>query len=88
MGRYRPVLLEPTGCRMLLFVLIPIAWLGISVLVLAICRMAAHTDATTSVRAPRRAGRRRPAYSPRRPSTCGTVRSRIFTSVHNDQLAT
>jgi hypothetical protein len=87
MGRCRPVLLEPTGCLMLLFVLIPIAWLGISVLVLAICRMAAHTDATTSVGAPRRA-RRRPAYSPRRPSTCGTVRSRILTSVHNDQLAT
>jgi len=29
-----------------------------------------------------------PTYSPRRPNTCGTVRSRIFTSVHSDQLAT
>jgi hypothetical protein len=31
---------------MLLFVLIPAAWLGVSLLVLAICRMAAQGDAT------------------------------------------
>ena len=71
---------------MLLFVLIPVAWLSISVLVVALCRMAAHSEAGAPIhRAPRR---RHPAYSPRRPSTCGTVRSRILTSVHNDQLAT
>jgi hypothetical protein len=70
---------------MLLFILIPTAWLGVSLLVFAICRIAADADATTPARAQRR---RRPAYSPRRPSTCGTVRSRILTSVHNDQLAT
>jgi hypothetical protein len=71
---------------MLLVILLPLAWLGISVLVVAVCRMAASADATTPMRQPRR--RQRPAYSPRRPSTCGTVRSRILTSVHSDQLAT
>jgi hypothetical protein len=72
---------------MLLLVLIPLAWLSISLLVLAACRVAAQGDMTAqAARPPRRA--RRPAYSPRRPSTCGTVRSKILTSVHNDQLAT
>jgi hypothetical protein len=74
---------------MLLFVLIPIAWLTLSVLVVAICRMAARGDAMPA-RGPRpsRPSSGRPSYSPRRPITCGTVRSRILTSVHKDQLAT
>ncbi len=71
---------------MLLLVLIPLAWLSISLLVLAACRVAAQGDMTTQAAQGTRA--RRPAYSPRRPSTCGTVRSKILTSVHNDQLAT
>jgi hypothetical protein len=72
---------------MLLLVVIPAAWLGISLLVLAACRIAARGDAVNAQAArPLRAAR--PAYSPRRPSTCGTVRSKILTSVHNDQLAT
>jgi hypothetical protein len=70
---------------MLLFILIPAVWLGVSALVVAICRVAAGADAAAPQRPPRR---RRPAYSPRRPSTCGTVRSKILTSVHKDQLAT
>jgi hypothetical protein len=69
---------------MVLLVLIPVAWLTIAVLVVAICRMAARGDAMPARSIPVR----RPAYSPRRPTTCGTVRSRILTSVHNDQLAT
>lgn len=72
---------------MLLFVLIPLGWLSISLVVVAICRIAAREDALTA-QAKRPARARRPAYSPRRPSTCGTVRSKILTSVHNDQLAT
>jgi hypothetical protein len=81
---------------MLLVAVIPAAWIGISLLVLAVCRMSARAD-TPAPGAGARAGTpanyaahqaQRPAYSPRRPSTCGTVRSKILTSVHNDQLAT
>jgi hypothetical protein len=42
---------------------------------------AANTPATLATS-------RRDAQSPRRPTTCGTVRRRIFTSVHSDQFAT
>jgi hypothetical protein len=70
---------------MLLFVVIPVAWLGACALVVGLCRMAARGDAMPA-RAPATA--RAPSYSPRRPTTCGTVRSKILTSVHNDQLAT
>lgn len=73
---------------MLLFILIPALWLAVSALVVAICRMAAAADTATTPASASKPRRRRPAYSPRRPSTCGTVRSRILTSVHNDQLAT
>jgi hypothetical protein len=76
---------------MLLFVVIPAVWLGACALVLGLCRMAARGDAMAPARAtgPAAADRKRaPAYSPRRPTTCGTVRSNILTSVHNDQLAT
>ncbi len=84
---------------MVLLVLIPVAWATIAVLVVAICRMAARGDAMPA----RSVDARLPGasavsglavsglsavYSPRRPTTCGTVRSRILTSVHNDQLAT
>jgi hypothetical protein len=59
----------------MLIVLIPltILWLVVTVVVIALCRMAARGDAP---------------QSPRRPSTCGTVRSRILMSPHSDQLAT
>jgi hypothetical protein len=73
---------------MLLFVFIPVAWLSVSALVLGLCRMAARGDnmpARAAAPAPAPAV---PAYSPRRPTTCGMVRSNILTSVHNDQLAT
>lgn len=67
---------------MLLFVLIPVVWLTVAALVVAICRMAARGD---TLPAPEREVA---VYSPRRPTTCGTVRSRILISVHSDQLAT
>jgi hypothetical protein len=69
---------------MLLFVVIPVAWLSVCALVVGLCRMAARGDAMPA----RTATGRAPSYSPRRPTTCGTVRSKILTSVHNDQLAT
>jgi hypothetical protein len=77
---------------MLLFVVIPAVWLSACALVLGLCRMAARGDAMAPARATgpvaATARKRAPAYSPRRPTTCGTVRSNILTSVHNDQLAT
>ena len=86
----------------MLFVLIFAAWLGISVLVLAVCRVAARGDASIAQAAPEASAQQllgtlepldlepleEAAYNPRRPTTCGTVRSNILTSVHNDQLAT
>jgi hypothetical protein len=60
-----------------MIILIPllILWLVVAVIVIAACRMAATADAPD-------------AQSPRRASTWGTVRKRIFTSPHSDQLAT
>ncbi len=62
----------------MLFVLIPSVWLTVAGAVVAMCRMAARADANPPDE----------AQSPRRPTTCGTVRRRIFTSVQSDQLAT
>jgi hypothetical protein len=55
-----------------------LAWLFVAMIVVAACRMAARSDA----------GLDPTAQSPRRPSTWGTVRSRIFRSPQSDQLAT
>lgn len=65
----------------MLLVLIPIAWFAVTALVLALCHMAARGDSD------RQLAERVARQSPRRPTTWGTVRSRILTSVHNDQLA-
>ena len=62
----------------MLLALIPIAWISIAAAVVVLCRMASRTDAQD----------REAAQSPRRPTTCGTVRRRIFTSVQSDQFAT
>jgi hypothetical protein len=62
----------------IMLVLLSLVWLIVAVVVIAICRMAARGDTELDM-APQ---------SPRRPSTCGTVRSRILTSPHSDQLAT
>ncbi len=69
--------------------LIPLIWLTVVGAVICMCRMAARADAmpAESEQAPAHRGAER-GYSPRRPTTCGTVRSRILTSVHKDQLAT
>ena len=53
-------------------------WLFIASMVVAACRMAARSDAEDAS----------PSHSPRRPTTCGTVRKRILRSPHRDQLAT
>ena len=63
---------------MLLIIPIVLVWLSVGVVVVAACRMAARGDGEL-------AGE---AQSPRRSSTWGTVRSRILTSPHSDQLAT
>ncbi len=60
---------------LIILALVSLVWLSIVCVVLAICRMAAHDDGSLP-------------QSPRRPSTCGTVRSRILTSPQSDQLAT
>jgi hypothetical protein len=49
-------------------------WLSTIVLVVSLCVTARRADLAS--------------YSPRRHSTCGTVRSRILTSVQSDQFAT
>jgi len=77
----------------MLFVLIPSLWLTVATAVVAMCRMAARADALPARAADARgaetpAHSRGEAHSPRRPTTCGTVRRRIFTSVHSDQFAT
>jgi hypothetical protein len=54
------------------------AWLGIALVVVGACRMAARGDAELVGS----------TQSPRRPTTWGTVRSKIFTSPQSDQLAT
>ncbi len=56
-----------------------VAWAAAILLVFALCRMAARADAIEIGTADQ---------SPRRPSTWGTVRKRIFTSPQSDQLAT
>jgi hypothetical protein len=56
-----------------------VAWAVAILLVVALCRMAARADAVEIGTADQ---------SPRRPSTWGTVRKRIFTSPQSDQLAT
>jgi hypothetical protein len=56
-----------------------VVWVGLGLLVFALCQMAARADAAE-------AGI--PTQSPRRPSTWGTVRKRIFASPQSDQLAT
>jgi hypothetical protein len=63
---------------MLFLILLALVWLSVSVVVVAACRMAARGE--------REFGDE--VQSPRRPSTWGTVRSRILTSPHSDQLAT
>jgi hypothetical protein len=60
--------------------ILSVLWLLIAGVVIAACRMAARADAQLVASAL--------AQSPRRASTCGTVRSRILTSFHSDQLAT
>jgi hypothetical protein len=56
-------------------------WAGMCVLVVTLCRMAARGDAVQVGEVP-------PDQTPRRPSTWGTVRKRIFTSPQSDQFAT
>ncbi len=70
----------------MLFVLVPSLWLTVLTGILAACRMAARADADPPAEA--QSPRRIEAQIPRRPTTCGTVRRRIFTSVHKDQFAT
>jgi hypothetical protein len=62
----------------LFLILLSLLWLVVAVVVIAACRVAARGDGEL-------AGE---AHSPRAPSTWGTVRSRILTSPHSDQLAT
>ncbi len=61
--------------------LLSLIWLSVAVTVLAVCHMAAVSDEGVE-------GERASAQSPRRPTTCGTVRSKILRSPHSDQLAT
>lgn len=58
--------------------LVALAWLFVVVVVMAACRMAARSDSKFEPN----------AQSPRRPSTWGTVRSKILRSPQRDQLAT
>jgi len=57
-----------------------VVWAAVVLLVVALCRMAARADAGSTAPAE--------GQSPRRPSTWGTVRKRIFASPQSDQLAT
>ncbi len=57
-----------------------VVWAAVVLLILALCGMAARADAVPTATAKNQ--------SPRRPSTWGTVRKRIFTSPQSDQLAT
>lgn len=61
---------------MLIIAPLLVLWLLVAIVVIAACRMAAASDA------------RETTQSPRRASTWGTVRNRILTSPHKDQLAT
>jgi hypothetical protein len=60
---------------LILLILLSLVWFVVAVVVIAVCRIAARSDTTLT-------------QSPRPPSTCGTVRSRILTSPHSDQFAT
>ncbi len=62
-------------------ILLALVWLSVSVVVVAVCRMAARGEGELSELGAE-------AQSPRRPSTWGTVRSRILMSPQSDQLAT
>jgi hypothetical protein len=62
----------------LFLILLSLVWLVVAVVVIAACRMAAHGERELSGE----------PHNPRAPSTWGTVRSRILTSPHSDQLAT
>jgi hypothetical protein len=62
----------------LFLILLSLVWLAVGVVIVAACRMAARGEGEPGGE----------AHSPRRPSTWGTVRSRILTSPHSDQLAT
>ena len=61
--------------------LIALAWLFVTIVVVAVCRMAARADEGSAV-VPAQ------TQSPRRPRTWGTVRSKILRSPQSDQLAT
>jgi len=77
-------------------ILLALVWLAVAAMVLAICRMAsfADSDLAGAIDSAGPAGLADPTgpadapQSPRRPTTWGTVRKRIFTSPHNDQFAT
>ena len=62
----------------LFLILLSLVWFAVSAVVIAACRMAARGDGELGGE----------PHSPRRPSTWGTVRSRILMSPHSDQLAT
>jgi hypothetical protein len=62
----------------LFLILLALVWLSVSIVVVAACRMAARGDGELGGE----------VRSPRRPSVCGTVRSKILMSPHSDHLAT
>jgi hypothetical protein len=73
--------------NIMLLILLLIVWLAVNVAVIAVCQMAARGDSDLgAARGDSDLGEA--PHSPRRPSTWGTVRSRILTSPHSDQLAT
>ncbi len=68
----------PDPTTLIIIALAAVAWLLTALVVVAVCRMAARSDAEL---APSR-------QRPRRATTWGTVRRRILTSPHSDQFAT
>ncbi len=71
----------------LFLILLSLVWLVVAVVVIAACRMAARGEREFA-RGSQLPCAAEEAHSPRAPSTWGTVRSRILTSPHSDQLAT
>jgi hypothetical protein len=80
-------------------ILLSLLWIAAAALVVAICRMASRADSDLAGAAEQAgpagwveldglAGLADAVQRPRRPTTWGTVRKRIFTSPHNDQFAT
>lgn len=65
----------------LFLILLALVWLSVSVVVVAACKMAARGEGELGELGDE-------AQSPCRPSTWGTVRSRILMSPQSDQLAT